>query len=345
MYRLKSILDHLSSAAIKMKTTEHKLSPPPLEDIAKVLHTALESNYAAASVGVAQCPDLRKSPWHLAAQGLSGHECIADVGGQPHLFPRPQLDKKYSLLECAKSMQMSEQRGMLLGAGAGPFHIIGQNSELAPNLSWEGSFENVDNKSHYAKMDKATNGELSPICQKSPSSECALMMNLFGSSGTSGPVLKITARGRKGSEKSFTDCIRHALHDAYGDERQISMGGVFLLKKGKALYHIMPDFPSEDQLPFKDRHQLNDWLTYHNFPAPMLCLTVFHSCDAEKLGLRMEHTHCFSAEGKNEGGHYHNDILPEDGADEIEYEAYLNTAKTLYRIDKPEVTLKQDLHD
>jgi len=122
------------------------------------------------------------------------------------------------------------------------------------------------------------------------------------------------------------------------------MGGVFLIRKGKALYHVMPDFPSE--LPFTDRHELNRWLTYHHFPAPMVCLTVFHSCDAEKLGLRMEHTHCFSADGKDEGGHYHHDLLAgDDGAEDIEYEAYFNTAKVLYRIDKPEATLKEDLHD
>lgn len=67
----------------------------------------------------------------------------------------------------------------------------------------------------------------------------------------------------------------------------------------------------------------------------MVCLSVLHSADPEKLGLRMEHTHCFSTD-KDEGGHYHHDSLPDENDDEeIEYEAYFNTAKVLYRIDMP----------
>ncbi|TKA77133.1 hypothetical protein B0A55_04102 [Friedmanniomyces simplex] len=194
-------------------------------------------------------------------------------------------------------------------------------------------------------------GKADVVCRPSPSTECALMMNLFGSAGDTGPVLKITARGRRGETKSFTERIRRAVGETYGAERQVSLGGVFVIKKGRALYHVMPDFPPAEKLPFTDRHELNRWLTYHEFPAPMVCLAVFHSADPEGLGLRMEHTHCFSAvEGRDAGGHYHGDILPGEGGageeeDEVEYEGYFNTAKTLYRIDRPGVALKGDLHD
>jgi hypothetical protein len=106
----------------------------------------------------------------------------------------------------------------------------------------------------------------------------------------------------------------------------------------------MPDFPSEAELPFEDPKQLNDWLTYHDFEGPIVCLSVLHSADPKQaMGLRLEHTHCFSAEGANAGGHYHYDV---DGSeDEIEYEGYFNTAKMIYRVEKPAVTLTQDLHD
>ena len=172
------------------------------------------------------------------------------------------------------------------------------------------------------------------------------MMNLYGSSGLPGPVVKITARSRKGNQKSFTECLRRALHDAYGDARPISMGGVFLIKSGKARFHVMPDFPPKSELPFKSPKQLNDWLTSHNFEAPIVCLTVFHSADpGKRLGLRMEHTHCFSVEGGERGGHYHYDLEAGDGVEEVEYEAYFNTAKAIYRTDKPDVTLATDLHD
>lgn len=345
MSRLRLLANHLHSALTTMKTTRHPLSPPSLDELAKILQSALEANYEHSSASVVDCPDLSKPPFHLASPGLSGHECVADIGGQPHLFPRPLLDKKYSLLECARCMNLQAKGGMLLGAGAGPFHDIGKNSELAPNLSWQRDFSNAKNLSRFTGVDSITDGKAKVVCQASPSTNCALMMNLFGSSGETGPVLRITARSRRGEEKSFTECIRRALCKVYGDDRQISMGGAFLIKNGRANFHVMPDFPSEDKLPFGDRHELNRWLTYHHFSAPIVCLTVFHSADPEKLGLRMEHTHCFS-EGKDEGGHYHYDLAAgEDGAEEVEYEAYFNTAKTLYRIDKPEVSLKQDLHD
>jgi hypothetical protein len=174
------------------------------------------------------------------------------------------------------------------------------------------------------------------------------MVNLYGSSGQPGRVLKVTARGRTGDAKSFPEHIRKTLAEHYGDARPISIGGMFLIKQGKARFHIMPDFPPKDQLPFKDAKQLDDWLTYHDFhaqpPQPIVCLTVFHSADPEKkLGLRIEHTHCFSTNGTT-GGHYHYDLLEHDG-DEVEYEGYFNTAQTLYRIDQPVVTLKRDQHD
>jgi hypothetical protein len=49
----------------------------------------------------------------------------------------------------------------------------------------------------------------------------------------------------------------------------------------------------------------------------------------------MEHTHCFGGDGGGEGdgGHYHFDTTPE----EVEYEAYFNTAKVVYRVDQPPV--------
>ncbi|UPK91070.1 hypothetical protein LCI18_002168 [Fusarium solani-melongenae] len=324
-----------------MRTEKFPLSPPSLEELAGKLKAPLTANFEHSSVSVVTCPDLREAPYHLATEGLSGDEKIADIGGQPNLFPRPVLDTIWSMPSLAKAMEMSPEKGSLIGAGAGPFHLIGQNCELAPNLSWQGGFDDVANGSRLAQISPHT-GAVG--VEMSPSLDCALMINLFGSTGNPGPVLKVTARRRKGSEKSFTECIRKALNAAYGNDQTISLGGVVLIKSGTAKYHVMPDFPPEKELPFKDPKQLNDWLTYHDFEGPIVCLSVLHSADPDKkIGLRMEHTHGFSLLGKNAGGHYHYDI--DDTVDKIEYEAYFNTAKTIYRIDKPETTLDRDLHD
>jgi hypothetical protein len=154
-----------------MKATSHPLSPPSLEELAQVLGSALQANFKTSSVTVSQCPDLRKAPYHLATEGLSGNESVADIGGQPNLFPEPRLDCKYSLLDIAKEMEMSPSKGQLLGAGAGPFHVIGMNSELSPNLSWQDSFDNVHNLTYYTKVED-TNGQHTARCERSPCSDC-----------------------------------------------------------------------------------------------------------------------------------------------------------------------------
>lgn len=328
-----------------MKTTEHPLTPPSLVELTQILQPALSSNYNSSSISVSPCPDLRQPPFHLAARGLSGGECIADIGGQPNLFPDPRLDRRWSMVDCARSMGMSQSGGMIIGAGAGPWFHVGCNSEMAPNFAWEGSFGEVRNESWVTKVDgEKVGGGAGVVCERSPSTDCALMMNLYGSAGLPGEVLKVSAKGRKGSEKSFTECIRHALTAHCGKERMVSLGGVFVVKSGRTNFHVMPDFPKKpegQEHTFTSAKQLNDWLTYHDFSSsgkdPIVCLTVMHSADPDKtLGLRMEHTHCFTKDGSDRGGHYHYDL---DEADEdVEYEAYFNTAKVVYRIDKPEVS-------
>ena len=283
-----------------------------------MVSTALNANYSQSSVTVQKCPDLRQPPFGLAFQGLSGNEVIADIGGQEHLFPTPLLNKRYSLLECAKLMQMSPDKGALLGAGA---NYVDTCIELAPNVSWQG--DKVTYKTRGTSV--VENGVTCPLYENA---NCALMMNLYGSNGDGGPVLKVTARDRTGDCGSFTELIRLSISGAFG-ERQISLGGVFLVKAGKALFHVMPNLPPKEDLPFKDRRAVEQWLTFHEFPAPMVCLSVFHSADPEQLGLRLEHTHCFSLD-RDEGGHYHHDV-----GDEVEYEGYFNVAKQLIRIDMP----------
>lgn len=324
-----------------MAVTKHLRDPPPLDELAAVIQRSLLSNFETASASVVECPDLKQPPFNLAASGLCGSPRIADIGGQQHLFPRPILNAKYSLLSLARDMEMSHNAGFILGAGAAPFHDIGQNAELAPNLSWRAndktsSFENpssltLDNGTRVIKVNRCD----TTICERISSTNCALMINLYGSDGDTGPVLKINAKTRTG-EHNFTDSIRYGLQKIYGDSRPISLGGVFLLKSGRAKFHIMPDFPPEDQLPFRDRDQLEkEWLSYHIFQAPVICLTVMHSADPGGLGLRMEHTHCFDTDGNRKGGHYHYDI--QDGEENVEYEAYFNVASLVYRIDQPGV--------
>lgn len=293
------------------------LEPPPLQELSNIIENGLAQNFRSISVSVEQCPDLRQPPYNLAFAGLCGSPRVADVGGQPNLAPTPDFTKKYDLLDIAKLMELPEENGALLGAAAGPFYVVGMNSELMPNLGWENG--TVINKTHFAKV----KDDGSTLCEKLPSQGCALMANLFGMSGLPGSLLHIKASIRVGN-LNFTEAIRKALQDAFGT-RTISLGGVFHISKGKAKLHVMPDF---SPTPLITDEQKQEWLRFYEIEAPLVCLSVLHSHDPD-LDLRIEHTHCFSVHG--EGGHYHYDTTPED----VEYEGWFNTAEFLYRIDRP----------
>jgi Domain of Unknown Function (DUF1907) len=314
------------------------LSPPSLDDVAAAVVAGLTSNFEHSSAVVEHCPDLRLPPFHLAGAGLSGHRRIADVGGQSNLAPVPDLSRKYDILSISKLMEMSSEGGSLIGAGAGPFHVLGVNSELMPNVAYDASTDQasstVHNLTHYAKV--TDNGTV--LCERIGQAVTGfgLMANLYGSDGLPGPALHIKASARKG-KLNFTETIQQSLKAAYGD-RLISIGGVFVIRRGKSNLHVMPGFPSE---PFRDRKHVEEWLKYFDTDAPMVCLGVFHSGDDQGLGLRMEHTHCFSVDGGNRGGHYHNDL--DETMGEVEYEGWFNTAETLYRIDPPAKKVPQRL--
>ena len=325
------------------------LRPPPLSSLAESISPGLSKNFVDSSCTISTPPDLTQPPYHLAGPGLTGSPRIVDVGGPPNLQPSPNFSKKYDLLTVCQQAEMSASTGFMLGAGAGPFHVLGQNSELMPNFAYgtaaggDGVSDAVRNRTHFAKI----KNDDSVCCAHVPnnSTDFAFMCNLFCSDGLRGECLHIKARSRTG-KLNFTETIQEALKTSFGD-KLISIGGVFLIKKGTANLHVMPDFPTE---PFKSREDLGKWLRYfdvefsNNEDGPLVCLSVLHSGDDAGLALRMEHTHCFTVDGSadaggNEpketakGGHYHYDL--DDTKEEIEYEGWFNVAEYVYRVDQP----------
>ena len=65
----------------------HMFDKLSLEQVATVLEDGLKSNFEEASVTVVECEDLTKSPWKLAAPGISGSPKLLDIGGVPYLTP------------------------------------------------------------------------------------------------------------------------------------------------------------------------------------------------------------------------------------------------------------------
>ncbi|KAH8734280.1 hypothetical protein BGZ61DRAFT_442343, partial [Ilyonectria robusta] len=316
----------------KLSVRKLDLLPPPLKELELAIHNGLKQNFSKYSVQISTSPDLREAPFYLAGPGLSGDVRIADVGGQANLRPSPNFDSKYDLLAISELMDMSQDGGVLIGAGAGPFHVLGRNTELMPNIAYGSA--TADGKLHNCTRYAKVTDDGTVCCERIEPTESTgfgLMCNLLGCNGESGPMLHIKAKGRL-QKANFPESIQNAIREAYG-EKLISLGGVFVIHTGKTKLHVMPDFPGK---PFDDEKDVGSWLKFFDTDAPLVCLSVFHSGNQQDWGLRTEHTHCFAVDGQDadkRGGHYHHDL--DETMEEVEYEGWFSVADVLYRIDQP----------
>ncbi|XP_043574523.1 ester hydrolase C11orf54 homolog isoform X1 [Chiloscyllium plagiosum] len=300
---------------------------PTLQELGQVLQGGLKKNFANVQVSVVDCPDLTQEPFTFAAAGICGKPRIADVGGVDYLLPLPQTEKIYNLNVIANQVELPG--GFILGAGAASFKAMGVNAELMPNVLTKGDGKPEVNHSYSAKIDPATGGcVLEKYGETYKTCDCALLANLFISEGKPGKVIEVRSSRRTG-QSNFVSCMRETLEQHYGD-KSVGMGGTFLIQTGKAKLHVMPEF---SPCPLNSNEAVNNWLKFFDMSAPLISQSVFVSRDLG-FDLRLEHTHCFSHHG--EGGHYHYDTTP----DNVEYLGYFVPAEYLYRIDRPEKTLK-----
>lgn len=299
------------------------LNTPPLPEVAKVLQDGLKKNFSEVSVEVVECPDLTQKPWGLAAKGLGGSPRLLDIGGVPYLMPSVQREKLYEMRDYPR-LTGKDEGTLIIGAGAAPWPYLDRNAEMMPNLfvNKDGS---VVQETHIART---FDEDGSYGLEKLPSTETrnSLLGNLYLSEGKQGPVVKVTAKTRTG-EKNFVSCMREALVAGFPGQ-SIGMGGVFLLAKGKAKIHVMPDF---SPCPINSDEEVGNWLKFYEMSAPFTVLSFFVANDPG-LDLRVEHSHGWGEGGQ--GGHYHYDTTPQ----EVEYVGYFNMGEQCFRVDRPKVT-------
>ncbi|XP_057330742.1 ester hydrolase C11orf54 homolog [Microplitis mediator] len=297
---------------------QRSLFTPTLNDIKNVISPALSKNFSETSVEVVDCPDLRESPFKLASAGLGGHPKLFEIGGPPFLLPCVQRDKIYDVQTILKQIHYGD-KAFIIGAGAGPWPQLSRNCEMMMNLVLDST--NVINETKLAWVGE----ENQCVLQKCVDSDTrlALLANLFISEGKPGKVLKVHAKTRIG-DLDFIASIQKALSAHYKDQL-VGLGGTFLLKKGKAKQHVMPDFSS---VPLTTEESMNNWLRFYDMSAPLVAVGTLVSSESD-LDLRVQHFHSFSDHG--EGGHYHIDVTPSI----VEYLGYFNIADCLYRIDQP----------
>lgn len=306
---------------------EKPLYTPKLEEIRDVVAAGLKSNFSVVEVSVVDCPNLCEEPFHLAGRGLGGRTALMELGGPPYLLPHVDYSKLYDMVSVSqRALNNSKMEFLAIGAGAGPHPYVDTNCEGMYNLK-VGSDGHVVSESHLAQI---TPDRKQVLLKKIPNTEtrCALLGNIFLCEGTPGKVLKVSCKKRVG-KLDFIASIRTTLEQHYGD-RTVGLGGVFLLKNGKAKQHVMSPF---SKTAINTEEELNEWLNFFDMSATLIAVgtMVTNECD---LDLRLQHFHSFSKHG--EGGHYHIDTTP----DIVEYEGYFNVGEKIVRVDKPADTHK-----
>lgn len=267
---------------------------------------------------------MSQAPFHLASSGLSGDTVVLEYGSAVYLLPLVNRSKIYDLIPLIRNIPGYENKEFFVaGAGAGPYPLINQNCEGIMNLRVTADGQ-VTNETHISRVDG--NGTME--VQKVPETETrsALLGNVFLSEGQQGKVLKVSCKKRIGSE-NFISAMRLAMADHF-KAQTVGVGGVFILKTGKAKQHVMDDF---SKVPINTEEELNNWLKFFDMSAPLIAVGTFVTDEAD-LDLRLQHFHSFSKHG--EAGHYHYDVTP----DVVEYEGYFNVGARIVRVDKPEVS-------
>ncbi|CAH2005513.1 unnamed protein product [Acanthoscelides obtectus] len=255
--------------ASKLPLEAKPLHVPPLHEIADYLNESLKSNFAEVKCEVVDCPDLTKDPFYLASPGICGNPKIVDIGGPPFLLPEVDRTKVYDLKDIAKRLNC--EPAFMVGAGAGPHPYVGVNCEGIINLAIANG--KVNQQTRISKVDQ--NDDKS-IQETLPNSETtvALLVNLLISEGKPGKVLKVHTKKRIGGD-DFIASIRKSLQKGYKD-KVVGLGGVFVLKEGKAKQHVMRDF-SKSRIETEE--QLNNWLKFYNMSAPLIALGTLMNDD------------------------------------------------------------------
>ncbi|XP_050324997.1 ester hydrolase C11orf54 homolog [Bactrocera neohumeralis] len=300
---------------------EKPLYVPPLQELKEIIQSALSKNFENVTVEVGDCPDLTDPFYGLLSSGLGGSPVLLEVGGPPFLLPLVQRSKVYNVKEIVQKALPGKGKLLAIGAGAGPFPLRNTNCEGIFNMAIDEQ-GTLKNGSYTAKVHGA---EEVCVLERIPDSDprCALLLNLYISRGAPGPVVKVKCSKRTG-EQNFVECVRKGLEAHYKD-KCVGMGGIFVLKKGAAHQHVMRDF---SKTPLHSEEELNNWLKFYNMPAQLNAVGTLLT-NEHGLDLRLQHFHSFSK--SNWGGHYHHDTTP----DEAEYEAYLNVAERVVRVDRP----------
>jgi hypothetical protein len=311
---------------MKIAIEEANFKKVSLEEISKALQKGLSKNFKEVTVSVIQCPNLKE--WDCPAEGMSGNQKITDVGGEPYMHDKRYIGAEFDFKEIAKLI--GSEQSYAFGAGSGAMSCLdGHCGELVIN----DNFATKESKSVIAMVGK----DKKCISKDYLANKHGGLGNIFYTDGKQGEVIKILIKGRSGKQGSLTQAMRSALIDnldIQGNEH-VGLAGVFRILKGKIKSHIQPDYEDikHEYYDPKQMKCIKDFLQFYQpVGSELQCYSVLWTGDPTggNMNLResSEHTHFHSYVNRQEAGHYHCDVTP----NEIEYECYFNVPEKIYRV-------------
>ena len=301
---------------------------PSLQQIAIALQKGLPENYENVSVSVEACPDLRE--WGCATQGMSGRARILDVGGEAYAHNKRFRDNQFSIAAMAEACGLPD--GGVFGAGmACPAVLDGHCGEMIASIGLP-----ADIRSKVARVGQ----DKECIVEDYGALIHSGLSNLYLCEGSPGPAIRLEVSRRIGDEASLTQAMRKSLADNLdaGATQQIALGGVFRIASGRIRSHVMPDYVCIGFEYFDEERNeaFRDFLQFYEMGPNLLCFSVLWTGDPTGTSLHLrasgEHTHFHATDGKQEAGHYHGDVTPE----EVVYTGYFHPAEMVFRINDPE---------
>ncbi|PIO70279.1 hypothetical protein TELCIR_07871 [Teladorsagia circumcincta] len=208
---------------------------PSNGELLSVIEEALQANFKVVETKLCQCPDLASEPYNMTSSGFGRKLVIAEIGGPGNLFPVIHREKEFDLKEICDNCEAPSS--FVFGPGAGPWKVVGRNCEMVADANFSSS--------KVATKIASIPPNHSPTAYKMEvidSRKFSLMANL-AISAEPGPaeVVYCKASVRTGKD-NFPEVIRKGLAQHYG-KKCVSVAGIFVMLKGKAKLHVMPDFP------------------------------------------------------------------------------------------------------
>ncbi|XP_029175355.1 ester hydrolase C11orf54 homolog [Nylanderia fulva] len=259
-----------------------------------------------------------------------------EMGGPEYLYkcPMPDAKRLWKITELIDHFYAPKTPVFVIGAGRSHRTF---NSEVATNFIYSTN-RKVTNRSHFNFVNKQGKCE-SELITNSNCVTCAQHGSFFMCNGSGlGYVFKIYAKGRQ-TDMNFPSVIQLALETRCEPNYFIGLGGTFVINNGIVRNEIRrPNFTSN--VPSKICDSFTPLVAVGTILSRPKHITKHQTFSMDKEihlegNITVQNFNTFASNG-NIGGHFLNDITPND----IEYEGYFNLASLFIRISPPQRTFE-----